>query len=229
MKRLLPFISALMVLFAAQQAGAWPFDTFFTVTVPQGGASDKFAWLPVVRPACDVNLNGINDADDLILGGREEACRRPTYKSAYHQGGYPPENEGVCTDVIWRAFARAGLDLKALIDADIKKCPDLYPRASKPDPNIDFRRVKNMNVFFSRHAKSLTVKIVPNDPQNLALWQGGDIVVFKSPDHIAVLSDKRNAEGIPLLLHNQGPCASEGDDFMSWYSRGIVAHYRFFQ
>ena len=31
----------------------------------------------------------------------------------------------------------------------------------------------------------------------------------------------------PLLLHNDGPWASEGDDFMSWYERGIVAHYRF--
>ncbi len=163
-------------------------------------------------------------AKTLIEGAREEAGRRPLYRSAYYSGGYPPENEGVCTDVIWRAFKFAGYDLKQMIDADIKKNRKAYPRAGKPDPNIDFRRVPNQTSFFRRHAETLTNSI---EAENMESWQPGDIVVFTNRDHIAILSDKRNRDGVPLLLHNQGPFATEGDDFMAWYERGIVAHFRY--
>ncbi len=183
--------------------------------------------IPKIRPVSDANGNGINDADDFIRGGREEAAAKPFYRSAYYRGGYPPATEGVCTDVIWRAFAAAGYDLKALIDADIRSAPAAYPRAGRPDPHIDFRRVPNQTAFFRRHARSLTTTIVPHDRKNLQEWQGGDIVVFKNPDHIAILSDKRNDQGIPLLLHNQGPWATEDYNFMAWYTCGIVAHFRF--
>lgn len=165
-----------------------------------------------------------NFARRLILGAREEVGRRPLYRSAYYAGGYPPASEGVCTDLVWRAFTYAGYDLKKAMDADIRKNRKAYPRAAKPDPNIDFRRVPNQTAFFRRHAETLTTKI---DPPNLASWQPGDIVVFTGPDHIAILSDKRNADGFPLLLHNQGPFATEGDAFMIWYRLGIVAHFRF--
>ena len=160
----------------------------------------------------------------LIAGAREEVRRKPLYKSAYYAGGFPPETEGVCTDLLWRAFAFAGYDLKKRMDADIRKHTTAYPRISKPDPNIDFRRVPNQTVFFRRHAETLTTRI---DTANMAAWQPGNIVVFTNPDHIAILSDKRNAKGFPLLLHNQGPFATEEDDFAAWYSQGIVAHFRF--
>lgn len=162
----------------------------------------------------------------LIEGAREEAERMPLYRSAYYSGGYPPAEEGVCTDLIWRAFKHAGYDLKKMIDADIRKNKTAYPRTQgKIDPNIDFRRVPNQAAFFRRHAQTLGTRITPQAA--LAEWQAGDIVVFTNPDHIAILSDKRNGDGIPFLLHNQGPFASEGDDFMAWYTRGIVAHFRF--
>lgn len=192
------------------------------------GASSKWDALPKIRPASDANGNGINDADDFIQGARAEAARKPVYRSAYYRGGYPPPHEGVCTDVIWRAFKHAGYDLKALMDKDIRANAQAYPRvAGKPDPNIDFRRVPNMTVYFKRHARTLTTAITPGNAESLVHWQGGDIVVFANPDHIGILSDKRNSEGIPLLLHNDGPWACEGDDFMKWYARGIVAHFRF--
>ena len=160
----------------------------------------------------------------LIAGAREEVARKPFYKSVYYSGGFPPAHEGVCTDLVWRAFAFAGYDLKKQMDADIKKARGAYPQITKPDPNIDFRRVPNQTVFFRRHAQSLTTRI---DPANRDAWQPGDIVVFANPNHIAILSDKRNATGFPLLLHNQGPYATEEDDFLAWYTRGIVAHFRF--
>lgn len=184
--------------------------------------------IPRVVATSDKNGNGVSDTDDFIAGGRAEAGRAPIYISNYYRGGYPPDDEGVCTDVIWRAFRDAGYDLKGMVDKDIRANPRAYPRvAGRPDPNIDFRRVPNLNVFFARQAQKLTREIIPENAENLALWQGGDIVVFKNPDHIAILSDRRNGLGIPLLLHNDGPFASEGDDFMDWYERGIVAHYRF--
>ena len=183
--------------------------------------------IPRVVSSSDKNNNGAADTDDLIAGGRAEAARSPVYHSGYYQGGYPPDYEGVCTDVIWRAFRDAGYDLKSMVDKDIRANPRAYPRVGKADSNIDFRRVPNLNAFFARQAQKLGTRIIPGDAGNLALWQGGDIVVFKNPDHIAILSDRRNDEGIPLLLHNDGPFASEEDDFMNWYERGIVAHYRF--
>ena len=193
------------------------------------GLDSASEWnIPRVISKTDKNKNGASDTDDLIEGGRSEAKRAPIYRSAYYKGGYPPASEGVCTDVIWRAFKYAGYDLKAMVDADIKANPGAYPRVGgKPDPNIDFRRVPNLRSFFKRHGQSLTMTIIPNDRANLVLWQPGDIVTFKDPDHVAILSAKRNSEGIPWLLHNDGPWASEGDDFMAWAARGITGHYRY--
>lgn len=182
--------------------------------------------LPEISPAAAGNFakEKRTFAEMLILGAREEVARAPVYRSAYYAGGYPPKTEGVCTDLIWRSFSFAGYDLKTAMDADIRKNRSAYPRVGKPEPNIDFRRVPNQTAFFRRHAQSLTTRI---DPEHRATWQPGDIVVFANPDHIAILSDKRNDTGFPLLLHNQGPFATEGDDFMAWYTAGIVAHFRF--
>jgi uncharacterized protein YijF (DUF1287 family) len=84
--------------------------------------------------------------EDFVQGARKDAQVKPLYKDAYYSGGYPPDNEGVCTDVIWRAFKNAGYDLKKMIDSDIKNNINDYPRirGERPDPNIDFRRVQNL-------------------------------------------------------------------------------------
>lgn len=63
----------------------------------------------------------------------------------------------MCADVIWRAFENAGYNLKEMIDEDIKNNINEYQRVEgKPDPNIDFRRVPNLKVFFERNAIKLT-------------------------------------------------------------------------
>jgi len=195
-----------------------------------GKKPPAFKIWPIARKvsSLDTNGNGVNDTDDIISGGRLEVLRRPVYRSAYYRGGYPPETEGVCTDVIWRAFRHAGYELKDLIDADIKADTAAYPRTNgKPDPHIDFRRVPNQKVFFQRHGLSLTTELKAGDLENLGQWQPGDIVTFKNPDHIAILSTIRNDEGLPYLIHNDGPWAREDDDFAAWHSRGLTGHYRF--
>lgn len=171
----------------------------------------------------DENNNGIDDLIDIINGAKAETKRKPTYRSAYYEGGYPPEEEGVCTDVIWRALQAAGYDFKSMIDADIVACPQCYPRVyPKPDPNIDFRRVPNVHVFLKRHAKALTT-----DLNQIDQWQGGDIVVF-GDTHIGILSDVRNRNGIPFLLHNGGlPKMEEDCLWREQLLKGISGHYRF--
>lgn len=184
--------------------------------------------VPTIECPVDKDQDGISDLEDIVAGGKEEVRKRPRYRDAYYAGGYPPENEGVCTDVIWRALHHAGYDLKAMIDEDIRQNTSLYPRVDEGrDANIDFRRVQNLKVFFQRHGQELTTEVIANDVDNLSQWQPGDIVTFALPhEHIAIISDRRRPDGIPFILHNGGPVASEEDRLLSWPSP-ITGHYRF--
>ncbi len=176
--------------------------------------------IATVKSAVDFNQNGIDDYADFVLGARKDAERKPKYDGSYYvKGGFPPENIGVCTDLVWRAFREAGYDLKAMVDADIAAHTALYPRAKTPDPNIDFRRVKNLHVFFGRYALSLTT-----DLSQIDQFQPGDIVVVNDQSHIGIISDKRNEKGEPYFLHNAGQWEREEDALARW---SILAHYRF--
>ena len=73
-----------------------------------------------VVASSDKDQDGLNDTDDIIEGASIDAENKPRYKDGYYSGGYPPDNEGVCTDVIWRAFRNAGYNLKDLVDEDIQ-------------------------------------------------------------------------------------------------------------
>lgn len=171
----------------------------------------------------DYDGDGIDDYTDILEGAKLEAKNHPTYKSAYYQGGYPPDDEGVCTDVIWRALKNAGYSLKDMIDEDIKNNVELYPRVEgKPDPNIDFRRVPNLMVYFERNHISLTI-----DLNEIEEWQPGDIVVFET-NHVGIISDKRNERGIPYIIHNAAQPNREEDglEFYNKNWRKISAHYR---
>ncbi|MDD4493319.1 MAG: DUF1287 domain-containing protein [Eubacteriales bacterium] len=184
--------------------------------------------IPKLIIKSDKDEDGLTDLDDILEGARIDMENKPVYKSVYYAGGYPPDNEGVCTDVVWRAMKNAGYDLKSMIDKDIRDNTELYPRVEgNPDPNIDFRRVKNLIPFFKRFATKLTDEIIPNDIDNLAEWQAGDIVIFGAPlDHIAVVSDRRNPEGVPYIIHNSGPYTMENDSLLSWPS-SLIYHFRF--
>ena len=125
----------------------------------------------------DFDEDGIDDYTDIMLGARMDAENHPEYNGAYYEGGYPPEDIGVCSDVVWRAFKNAGYCLKDMVDLDIQNRLEYYPRVDKPDPNIDFRRVKNLRVFFKEHALSLTTDIT-----QISQWQPGDIVIFEDQE-----------------------------------------------
>jgi uncharacterized protein YijF (DUF1287 family) len=158
--------------------------------------------IPKIEIDHDQDKDGIKDLADIVEGARKDAANKPVYKSAYYNGGYPPPTEGVCTDVIWRAFQNAGYSLKDMVDQDIKKNLKSYPRVEgRPDPNIDFRRVPNLDSFFKRHATILTTEIIPYNLENMKQWQAGDIVVFGKPiEHIAIVSDVRRTDGVPYII-----------------------------
>lgn len=170
----------------------------------------------------DANGNGVDDYADIVEGARIDAQNRPTYDDMYWEEGYPPIDVGVCTDLVWRAFAHAGYDLKLMVDVDIAENPDDYPGLDEygPDPNIDFRRTRNLAVFFARHAQALTL-----DMGDIAEWQPGDIVVYEG--HIGIISDRRNADGLPWILHNSGQSQREQNSLrLEAQRRGLLGHYR---
>jgi uncharacterized protein YijF (DUF1287 family) len=183
--------------------------------------------IPSTLSGSDQNNNGIPDQLDIVYTARKEVEQRTPYKSVYYDGGYPPDTEGVCTDVVWRGLLGAAINLKVLMDKDIAENTELYPRVGgSPDPNIDFRRVPNQSVFFERYAESLTTAVKKGDIDNLEQWQPGDIVVFLGGDfdHVGIVSDKRTKDGIPYIIHNTYPFASEIK--LTSFKSPITGHFR---
>ena len=172
-----------------------------------------------VKSSVDYNGNGRDDYTDFVLGARRDAKNKPKYDDSYYEGGYPPDDIGVCADVIWRAFRHAGYSLRDMIDRDIENNITAYSSIVKPDSNIDFRRVVNLKVFFSRHAISLT-----EDIDEISEWQPGDIVIFGNNTHIGIVSDHRNADGRPYIIHNGGQEDRE-EDYLGRDT--VTGHYRF--
>lgn len=207
------------VLFAVCVLSAVFYGLSYFHLLPQKEYSAKDFGIETHKSGTDYNGNGIDDYTDILLGARAYLKTKPIYISRYYVGGYPPDTEGVCSDVIWKAFQNAGYSLKDLVDRDIAAHVSAYPAVNgRPDPNIDFRRVRNLLVFFRRNADSLTT-----DLQDIKEWQPGDIVIF-SVGHIGIVSDKRNKDGVPYLLHNGGQPVPE-EDAMSRYET-VEGHFR---
>lgn len=165
----------------------------------------------------DADGDGIDDQTDILAGAKKYIAEKPKYKSKYYASGYPDDEYGVCTDVVAFALKSAGYDLMDLVNLDIINNMEKY-NVEMPDKNIDFRRVRNLDVYFKNNAVVLT-----SDLSDIKEWQGGDIVVFKN--HIGIVSDKRNKKGIPFLIHHSGPMQLKYEE-NALESYEIAAHYR---
>lgn len=209
------------------------FSIFFVVSLfayYTGGLRELESHIPNIYTTSDMDNDGISDIEDILVWARKEIKNKTRYHSAYYSGWYPPESEWVCSDVIWRSLQEMWFDLKKEIDTDIWNNIEKYPRVEgKIDSNIDFRRVPNLNVFFQRNYLNLTTDIIPENLENLKQWQAWDIVVFWKPkDHIAIISDKRNKNGVPYIIHNSAPYPRE-DDWLEYWNNEvspIIGHYR---
>jgi len=169
------------------------------------------------------NLNP--KVEKLIKSARVQVGVTKFYDPSYVRIKYPmgdiPIIRGVCTDVLVRAFRGVGIDLQKEIYLDKKEHPKRYKGlyyTDRLDANIDHRRVKNLQAYFS--AKGYRVN---------SAFKPGDIVVWKLPgsnlDHIGICSDKLNQDGEPLIIHNVGNGAKE-ENVLRAYK--IVDHFRIF-
>lgn len=148
----------------------------------------------------------------------------PAYVSLKYPGGDVSQERGVCTDVVIRA-ARTGLslDLQKLVHEDMKANFGAYPKnwgLTRPDRNIDHRRVPNLQAYFKRRGYQLPVT------QDVKNYQPGDIVTCTVPPnlpHIMIVSDKTTSDGRPLAIHNIGSGAKEEDVLFTF---PLTGHYR---
>ncbi len=168
----------------------------------------------------DKDNDGIDDQTDILNNVRKYIKTKPKYKSKYYGTGYPDDEFGVCTDVVANGLKGAGYDLMELVNEDIINNKEKY-NIETVDKNIDFRRVRNLDIYFKNNSISLTTNL-----SIIEEWQGGDIIVFK--DHIGVISDKRNKNGIPFLIHHANPMQiNYEEDVLELYGQDyIIGHYR---
>ncbi len=148
----------------------------------------------------------------------------PTYVSLGYPGGDVPREKGVCTDVVIRAL-RDGLsqDLQKLVHEDMRANFSAYPKnwgLSKPDKNIDHRRVPNLQAYFKRRGYKV------EDTKDVTKFLPGDLVTCTVPPHlphVMIVSDKKTAGGTPLVIHNIGSGAREEDVLFTY---PLTGHYR---
>jgi len=163
--------------------------------------------------------------DTFISSAKTQVGKTLTYNPEYVRLKFPngdiPLSKGVCTDVVVRALRGLHIDLQERIYRYKKSHPKLFKGlyyTDKLDPNIDHRRVKNIQAYLA--ARGYRIK---------GAFKAGDIVVWKLPgsnlDHIGICSDKLNRHGEPLMIHNVGAGAQE-EDVLRVYK--IVDHFRIF-
>jgi uncharacterized protein len=169
------------------------------------------------------------NAASLIAAARKQVGVTLSYDPSYSRLAFPngdvPRSKGVCTDVVIRAYRDAlGIDLQALVNADMRIAFSAYPKRwglSRPDSNIDHRRVPNLQTFLTRKGAALPL------PDTVADWNPGDVftsIVGGSLPHIGIVSNRRSAlTGRPLVIHNIGRGAREEDIL---FAQRLTARYR---
>lgn len=213
MKKILAYITLILIIAAAI------FVAYRYNYIPHRKFSDSDFGITRKISQIDADNDGIEDYEDILESARDYLATKPKYKSKYYAStGYPNDEYGVCTDVVAFALGGAGYDLMQLVAEDIEANGEDYD-IEDPDSAIDFRRVKNLGVYFAHTAEALTTDI--NDIDE---WQAGDIVIWSK--HIGIISDNRNSKGIPFVLHNANPIqASYEEDILEIWGE-IVGHYR---
>ena len=184
--------------------------------IPAGGWAQETDLPPRVRQLVDAALERT----------RHEVVYDGSYRALGYPGGDVPENVGVCTDVIIRSYRALGVDLQKRVHEDMTSAFGEYPRIwglEKPDPNIDHRRVPNLQVFFERQGTALPVTSRPED------YQPGDVVTWLIPGnlpHVGMVVDRwSDDDRRPLVVHNIG-AGPEIEDAL--FAFEVTGHYRYF-
>jgi uncharacterized protein YijF (DUF1287 family) len=147
----------------------------------------------------------------------------PAYVSLPYPGGDVPADTGVCTDEVIRSYRALGFDLQKLVHEDMKENFSAYPKEwglSKPDSNIDHRRVPNLQTFFKRHSATLPVTMNPED------YLPGDLITCTVPPHlphIMLLVPAPDGGARPWVVHNIGHGPRLEDRLFEF---PLTGHYR---
>jgi len=187
-----------------------------------------FSSTPQKTRQTDIDSFEINK---LLESAFEQTNLTKSYDPAYVVIPYPngdiPVEKGVCTDVVIRAFRKAGVDLQKEVHEDMAKFFSVYPNKwglKSSDSNIDHRRVPNLQTFFTRRGKSLTITGSGED------YKPGDVVAWdldgKGLTHIGLVSNVYNETTKRyLIIHNIGIGTQAEDRVFDWK---IIGHYRYF-
>lgn len=164
-------------------------------------------------------------ADSALTLTRQAVSYDPAYFSIAYPNGDVPNDKGVCTDVVIRAYRKLGIDLQKEVHEDMLQHFDSYPKLwglSRPDKNIDHRRVPNLMCFFAKFGEQKEISDNPTDykPGDLVCWNlGGSIT------HIGIVSRKQSADKTrQLIIHNIGQ-GQVLEDCLFRYR--IIGHYRY--
>jgi len=168
-------------------------------------------------------------SEAIVTSARERTLADVRYDPKYVRLAYPggdvPANTGVCTDVVVRTFRSAfGFDFQKAVHEDMRANFNAYPKnwgLKRPDKNIDHRRVPNLETFLRRKGTAVPITNNPED------YQPGDIVSWRLGgriSHIGIVSDKKTADGTPLVIHNIG--SGPVEDNILWIPK-MTGHFRF--
>lgn len=167
--------------------------------------------------------------DRLTAAAMERLTHEVTYDGSYRRIAYPngdvPPHLGVCTDVVIRSYRALGIDLQREVHEDMAAHFGAYPKRwgrKKPDPNIDHRRVPNLQTFFERKGRKLRASRDPAD------YAPGDLVTWTLPGnlpHIGIVVARRSPDGErPMIVHNIGRGPALEDTLFEF---PISGHYRY--
>lgn len=190
---------------------------YFNV-IPHPSYDNAYFQIETYKSSVDKDNDGIDDQTDILNGVREYIKTNPKYQSKYYETGYPNDLYGVCTDVVAMGLLNAGYDLMELVYEDILESGNIY-HIEQVDKRIDFRRVRNLEVYFKNHSIFLTT-----DSKEITEWQGGDIVIFEN--YIGIVSDKRNKNGVPFVIHHANPYQIKYEEDILEYRNDVKGHYR---
>jgi len=153
------------------------------------------------------------------------------YQRIAYPGGDVPISTGVCADVVVRAVRTAwGLDLQRLVHEDMVRAFAVYPHRwgmRRPDPNIDHRRVPNLETYWTRQGACLwradPRRPSSGFPSNIA---PGDFVTWRAfgggGPHVAIVTTGGPS---PRVIENAGWGARE-DALTGPMLNGSGGHYR---
>jgi uncharacterized protein YijF (DUF1287 family) len=125
------------------------------------------AWLGAAQSNSNSEARRREFLQHLVAAALERTHHIVRYEPPYvripYPGGDVPADTGVCTDEIIRSYRSVGVELQKEVHEDMAQHFELYPRrwrwlSSRPDANIDHRRVPNLMAFFSRKGVAVLVE-----------------------------------------------------------------------